>query len=44
MEASSLRDRKRASNVLNDVVLCGGEGAVDVMKSKKFCKLDIEFS
>jgi hypothetical protein len=44
MEASSLRDRKRARSVLNDVVLGGGEGAVAVMESKKFCKLDIEFS
>jgi len=43
MEASSLRDRKAARNALNDVALGGGEGAVDVMESKKFWKLD-EFS
>jgi hypothetical protein len=36
MEASSLWDRKGAHNVLNDVALGGGEGAVDVMESKKF--------
>jgi hypothetical protein len=44
MEASSLRDRKGARNVLNDVALGEEGGAVDVMESKKFCKLDIEFS
>jgi len=36
MEACSLRDRKGACNILNDVALGGGEGAVYVMESKKF--------
>jgi len=43
MEASILRDRKRARSVLNDVALGRGGVAVDVMESKKFWKLD-EFS
>jgi hypothetical protein len=44
MEASSLRDRQGSRNTLNDVALGEQEVAVNIIESKKFWKLDVEFS